>query len=124
MKITRFLFIALLFALLAIVIHLAVYGSIRTNMTTMTASNILFLVGVITFFPVLALRLGSANLFLSFRFTVYRLVNAGKEKEYKSLTDYIEANKLTPKGGIVDEVLLISIIILISSYIIALNWSP
>jgi len=124
MKISRLLLITLLLAILGIGVHVLIYGSIFTNVTVMSASNTLFLIGVVTFFPTLALRLGSANLFLSFRYSVYRFVNAGKVKEYNSLSEYNKANKLTPKGGIVDEVLLISIIILISAYAIALNWSP
>lgn len=124
MKISRFLLLALLFSVLIVGAHAVFYGSIFTKADTFSVSNSLFLVGVIIFFPSVALRLGSANLFLGFRFTVYRFVNAGKKREYESLSEYIEANKMTPKGGAINEVMILSVMILIASGVLALYWRP
>jgi len=124
MKISRFLLLALLFSVLVIAAHSLIYGSILTKLSIFSLSNSLFLIGVVIFFPSVALRIGSPNLFLGFRFTVYRFINAGKKKEYESLSDYIEANKMTPKGGMINEVMILSVMMLIAAYVLSLYWRP
>ena len=124
MRISRLLISAIIFSLFVIMLHTLVYGSIFSKLTEASLANSLFVVGILVFFPTLALRVGSANLFLGFRYSIYRFVYAGKIKEYGTFSEYVGSKKVTPQGGVINEILLISLIIIIASYVMVLNWSP
>ena len=121
MRIGRLFISAMIFSLFVIILHTLVYGSILTKLTEASLSNSLFVVGVLAFFPTLALRVGSANLFIGFRYSIYRFVYAGKIREYGTFSEYASGKKVTPQGGVVNEILLISLIAIIASYVIILN---
>lgn len=124
MKIYRLFIIALIFSLFVIGVHTLVYGSIFTKLSEITLSNSLFVVGILVLFPTAAVRLGSANLFLGFRYSIYRFINSGKLKEYGSISEFIDDKRVSPKGWVINEILLVSLILVIISYMVALNWSP
>ena len=124
MSISRLFLSAIIFSIFVIILHTLVYGSILTKLTETSLSNSLFVVGILTFFPTLALRVGSANLFLGFRYSIYSLVYAGKIKEYSTFSEFVGSKNVTPQGEAINEILLISLITIIASYVVALNWSP
>ena len=124
MRISRLLLITLLFSLLIFIFHAMFYGFIFTKGTELSIANSMFIVGILIFFPTFALRIGSANLFLGLRYSLYRLINADKLKEYNSMSEFTEGKIVTPKGDAITDILIISFILVIVSYLVALNWSP
>jgi|GEM_PF-6892457 hypothetical protein len=122
MRLVRLLGILAAQLLLVAGIHQIYFGSIVHNYSLYSLSSTFFAVGAIVFFPTFALRIGSGNLFLGFRYSMLRLFRPSATREFVTFKDYLDAKFVKYKGKMLNDVLYVAIFLIIVSFVLASRW--
>ncbi len=123
MRLLRLLGILAIQFLLVAGIHQIYFGSILHNYSLYSLSSTFFAVGAIVFFPTFALRIGSGNLFLGFRYSMIRMFRPQASKEFPTFKDYQDAKFVKYQGKLLNDVIYVALLLVIISFALASKWS-
>lgn len=117
MKLLRFALILVSLVVLALLLHIPVYG---TTINLETISNVLFVVGVITFLPSLIVTTGAYQVFQGITYVFKSMFGKNTRQEFPTFRDYKEHHSKKVETTFFKEALLASGIVLLAGMILAI----
>ncbi len=122
MDIKRFIIFILILGAASFLIYYVLYMRNGYGFKVDLASNVFFLVGVLTFLPSLMAHLETFQLFYGFQYAMRSLFSGEFRSKYRSLNDYILFKKSDEKSTVFLEMMIASGLFLIASVVFALLW--
>lgn len=116
MNLRRTIFVVLGLLLVSLVLHLLVY---KTTFTYESASNVLFVVGVLFFLPSLVVITGSYEIFYGFRYSMSVLFRKDFRSHYPTFLDYKVEKVKRYESTIFIELMAVSSVLFVMSFIFA-----
>lgn len=116
MRPIRFIVITIILVLLAYGLQNLVYGS---QLGYENTSNVLFVVGIVIFFPSLIVQTGSYEVFYGMRYSFNAFFVKDFRKYYPSYSEYKEEKEQVVTTTIFKELLIASILLIVVSAYLA-----
>ncbi|BCR36582.1 DUF3899 domain-containing protein [Mariniplasma anaerobium] len=116
MKIFRLILIFISLLLIAVLLHLWIYGS---TLTSTNASNVLFVVGMITFLPTIIAMTQSYKVFQGFNYAFRSFLSTAFRQTYPKFSDYKNEKDVTIKTTIFLEMFIASSILVVAGIILS-----
>lgn len=116
MKIQRFIIIFIVLIITAFLIH-TVTDKFIYSITSI--SNALFIVGIVALMPSIVALTNAYQVFHGFRYAIRAFISTSFRREYPNFRDYKEERTVSIKSSIFLEVFLASMILIVTSIILA-----
>jgi len=119
MKLFRNLIILVGLLFLASILHLLVY---QLEITLMSVSNVLFVVGIIVLLPSIIAMTSAYRVFRGMRYVVRVLISPHFKKEYPTFRDYKEEKEKEINTTLFYEFFAVALLMIITSGVLAWMW--